>query len=267
MRLRLFAIVILILVMPATCWAQGPPHPNPIRVGWVTACYPIGTVAPNSEVAAMGRKETFVSYAVDRFWIVMPFWNAEANLVVSRPYEPGSSPNNIYIFENQSAASVAALTGLPEESLRRPRSSYIPFGWSVVISIFALLKILSRPMSPKKRFDRIWASPRYRAALAVMFGCDELVNGDCSFPIFLAEKPPDLKAVFQEIIPALEEDGLSRFTAEGDLEFAAEYLVDRGKIVVADPPEHPKRGTVGEPSAAAEAALPDSTWKHDGLVD
>ncbi len=266
MRLRLF-VLLAAVAASSTCWGQGEPIRSPIHVGWETTCYPLGTVAPGSAVAADRRKETVVSYAIDRFWILMPFWNADAKLVLSRPYERGSLPNNIFEFEDQSLESVSGFTGIPEEGLRRPWSTYLPFGWSVVISIFAVRKVFFRPLSPRRRFKKIWAEPRYRAALAVMFGDDALVDRDCPFPIYLAEQPPDLRVVFREILPALEEDGLSRFTAEGDLVFAAGYLVDEGQIVISAPDERPATGPGGGPSTADEAVLPDSTWKHDGLVD
>ena len=255
MGVRRFAILLALLVIPSTCWGQRARIPVQITTGWETTFYPLGEVSAASEIGEKGGEGLIVSYAVDRFWFVVPFWNGKGRLVLSPGYERGAQPDKSFEFTNQSSAGVSEQTGVSPALLVRPWSSYIPFGWPILVSIVALVNIFSGP-SPLKKFQQIWAQPRYRAALAILFGKDDLARRDFPFHVTLPESPPDPEITLGELLPALEEDGISRQKADRDLKFAFRFLVENGYVILVYPDDRPSNPqsfeslSPGDPPAA-----------------
>lgn len=245
MRHRAAASVVLALVaIPATCHGQHARVPVSYTVGWETVVYPVGPAAPGSEVATVLGDGAVVSYAIDRYWLVFPFWNRNGGFVVSKPFATGKTPDEVWGMKDQSPAALAQVSGLPPERFRRPWPTYVPFGWPIVASVIVLVQLFSGP-SPKKRFARVWAEPRYRAAISLMLGTESVLPLDLSTPIILEKVPPDPEAMIDELLSALTQEGLPRRASERDLLFAFRYLVDNGHVVIVDPGRWP--GTEEEP--------------------
>jgi hypothetical protein len=231
------------LIVALASSAQAQRVPVVIQTGWDTVYTRLASISADSDVGKEFPNEHLaVCFTYDQYWLIVPIWTKGHGFMICDEFEAPAEPKRCFRLNDQDTGKIAASLRLPEDSLRRPFSYFVPQGWTLLAAIALLVKFMSGP-GPHKRFARLWGDPRYRRAVAMLLDVDGHEFPEVFDQITLNQSPPDPADKFDGVLTWLVEQGIGRRRASRELDFLMRYLVDNNKLALphqqANPdPEH-----------------------------
>ena len=213
--------------------------PIRFKVGWETRLVELAPISPDSLARTEGVPENArVYFAYNQLLVVAPFWTADGRYVAHLPTDATDDMRaGLYEFKEQNPARLAKLVGIPEISLGRPFSYFVPLGWLLLGGLVGAVLLLGRKRAgPHERFRTLWTDPRYRAGAALAFGAPGEPPAEGQ-RILLAQLPSDLGAGLSAGANHLAGLGVPRRAAHRELEFLMHYMVHHQLVVVVTPPD------------------------------
>lgn len=207
--------------------------PVELRVGVQTVIVPLAAIPADKRPSELELRNPVVGFAFDAYVFVLPWYHRNGRYVVCEGFEDYSDqPGEFWVLSEQFAGALAAKFGISEAELATPMSYYFPLGWFTMLSLVALVWILSGRQTPASRFAKLWSQDHYRSALyQVLFGnTDDL---SASLPILL-DAVPNLDDQIESGVSLLVTHGESKRRARRELDFLLRYMIDNHLLMVVD---------------------------------
>jgi hypothetical protein len=237
--MKKLAIVIIVSVFFASpsSSAHGARVPVRVQFGWETTYQHLATVPPADPKGGAGTPEERIelAFVYDQYWIILPFWTSGGSFALYQAVEPPAKPERFMVLNDQDPEKLSKMLGVPQDRFTKPFFYRVPFGWVVVVGSVVGVSLMSG-RSPEKRFARLWGDPRFRTAVARLLGLEGQDLPAEFDTLILTGPPPESDARFVDEVRNLQDQGVGRKKAVRDLEFLLRYLVDNGKLAMAEPP-------------------------------